>query len=101
MILELAQIRVIAGQNAAFEAAVAEAASVFARAPGCRGLQLLRGLEAPDSYSVLIGWDTLEAHTVDFRSSPLFQEWRALVGPHFAAPPQVSHHAIALPQVSF
>ena len=38
-----------------------------------------------------IFWDTLENHTVDFRGSPAFQDWRALVGPFFAAPPAVEH----------
>ena len=38
-----------------------------------------------------IFWDTLEDHTVGFRQSPLFTEWRAIVGPFFAAPPHVEH----------
>jgi hypothetical protein len=28
---------------------------------------------------------------VGFRESALFTEWRAIVGPFFAAPPQVEH----------
>ncbi|WP_309092237.1 hypothetical protein [Phenylobacterium sp.] len=36
-------------------------------------------------------WDTVEDHTVRFRSSPAFDRWRALAGPHFGGPPQVSH----------
>jgi hypothetical protein len=39
----------------------------------------------------MIYWDTLENHTVDFRESAAFQDWRALVGPFFAAPPAVEH----------
>jgi len=38
-----------------------------------------------------IFWDTLEDHTVGFRGSSLFTEWRAIVGPFFAAPPHVEH----------
>jgi hypothetical protein len=36
-------------------------------------------------------WETLENHTVDFRGSEDFTAWRALVGPYFAAPPEVEH----------
>jgi hypothetical protein len=38
-----------------------------------------------------LGWDTLEDHTVGFRESDLFVQWRALIGPFFANPPQVEH----------
>ena len=36
-------------------------------------------------------WETVENHTVDFRGSPDFQEWRKLVGHCFASPPEVEH----------
>jgi hypothetical protein len=49
----------------------------------------------------MIRWRTLESHTVDFRGSPLFQEWRALVGPHFASPPEVEHCEAAMQLVTF
>ena len=39
----------------------------------------------------MIQWATLENHTVDFRNSPAFLEWRAIAGPYFAAPPAVEH----------
>jgi len=42
----------------------------------------------------MIFWDTLENHTVDFRNSPAFGEWRAIVGPHFAVPPQIEHFTL-------
>ena len=42
-------------------------------------------------YRLVVGWTTLEDHTVHFRGSEAFQSWRALVGEFFAAPPQVEH----------
>jgi quinol monooxygenase YgiN len=101
MILEIAQVDVKPGEEAAFEAAVAEATKVFRRAAGCLGLELQRSIEKPSRYRVMIRWRTLENHTVDFRGSPLFQEWRALVGPHFAAPPEVEHCRTAMAAVNF
>ena len=50
-----------------------------------------RGIESPDRFVLLIQWETLEDHTVAFRGGPLFAEWRAIVGPYFAAPPAVEH----------
>jgi hypothetical protein len=38
-----------------------------------------------------VQWATVENHTVDFRNSTDFLEWRKLVGYCFAAPPEVEH----------
>ena len=92
MILEIADIRIAAGQNAAFEAAIERGlTTVAARAAGYRSHTVSRGIENPERYLLQITWDTLEAHTVGFRNGPLFAEWRAIVGPFFAAPPAVEH----------
>jgi heme-degrading monooxygenase HmoA len=91
MIVEIASIQVKPGHEEQFEAAIEQAVAVFKRAEGCLGLQLQRCIETPDLYHVHIRWRTVEHHTTGFRTSPLFQEWRALVGPHFASPPTVQH----------
>jgi heme-degrading monooxygenase HmoA len=92
MILELADIRIHPGQNAAFDAAIARGLSdVIARAKGCRGYKVNKGIESPQRYVLQIFWDTLENHTVDFRQSDAFTAWRGIVGPFFAAPPVVEH----------
>jgi heme-degrading monooxygenase HmoA len=101
MILEIAQIDVKAGEEAAFEARVKDAVPVLRRADGCLGLELQRSIEKPSRYRVMIRWRTLENHTVNFRGSPLFQEWRALVEPHFASPPEVEHCRTAMAAVNF
>ena len=91
MILEIAQIDVKAGLEAEFEKGVAAAAPLFKRAKGCRGLSLQRSTEKPARYRLMVEWDTLENHTVDFRGSADFQEWRKLVGHCFAEAPYVEH----------
>ena len=92
MILELADIRIQPGQNAAFEAAIAQAATtIIAKAKGFQRFTVNKGIESPERYVLQIVWDTLEDHTVGFRQSALFTQWRALVGPFFAAPPVVEH----------
>jgi heme-degrading monooxygenase HmoA len=92
MILELADIRVHPGQQAAFEAALARGAeSVVAQAQGYLGHTVHRGIESPERFLLQIRWETLEDHTVGFRGSPAFAEWRSIVGPFFACPPVVEH----------
>lgn len=42
---------------------------------------------------LLVRWDSLEAHTVGFRQSPEYQQWRTLLH-HFYDPfPTVLHYA--------
>ena len=91
MITEIAQIDVKPGMEAQFEAAVQEATSIFRRAKGCQGMRLTRSQEKPQRYRLFVTWATLENHTIDFRGSADFQDWRKLVGGCFAAPPDVEH----------
>ena len=92
MILELADIRIAPGKNAEFDAAIVRGIeTVASKTVGFRGYQVHKGIETPERYVLMIFWDTLENHTVDFRQGPLFAQWRAIVGPYFASPPQVEH----------
>ena len=95
MILELADIRIPPGKQAEFDAAIQRGIdTVASKAKGFRGFKVNRGVESPERYILMIYWDTLENHTVDFRGGPLFAQWRAIVGPFFAAPPVVEHFAL-------
>ena len=92
MILELADIRIAPGQNAAFEEAIERGLrTVISHAKGFAGFKVNRGMESPERYILQIFWDTLEDHTVGFRQSDAFAQWRAIVGPFFASPPVVEH----------
>lgn len=96
MILEIADIRIHPGQQAAFEAAVAQGvAEAVSRSPGFHGYKLNRGIESPERYVLTIYWATLENHTVDFRQSERFTQWRGFVGGFFAQPPHVEHFDLA------
>lgn len=91
MFLEVAQIEVKPGSEAAFEEGVSKAGPLFQRAKGCRGMQLQRSVEFPSRYRLIVTWETVDNHMVDFRGSEDFQEWRRLVGDFFATPPAVEH----------
>ena len=92
MILELADIRIHPGQQASFDAAIQRGiADVVSKAKGFEGYKVNKGIESPERYILQIFWATLENHTLDFRKSPAFADWRAIVGPFFAGPPTVEH----------
>ncbi|CAN5128774.1 antibiotic biosynthesis monooxygenase [soil metagenome] len=92
MILELADIRIQPGQQVAFDEAIERGVrTVIANAKGFQGYKVNKGIENPERYLLQIFWETLENHTVDFRESPAYAEWRTIVGPFFAAPPTVEH----------
>lgn len=97
MILEVADIRIVAGQQAAFEQAAHHGIqTVIARSKGFRGYQVRHSIESPDRYLLLLEWDTLEDHTVGFRGSAAYAQWRALVSEFFVVPPFVEHFAATL-----
>jgi heme-degrading monooxygenase HmoA len=91
MFLEIAQIDVKPGMEQEFEAGITKAGPIFRRAKGCRSMELTRSVENPERYRLFVRWQTLENHTVDFRGSADFQEYRQLVGHCFASPPVVEH----------
>jgi len=91
MIMETAYMDIVPGKELEFEAALEQAKKVVAQAKGFNVLHVHRGIERPSTYMLAIGWNTLEDHTVGFRESELFTEWRSIIGPFFAEAPVVEH----------
>jgi heme-degrading monooxygenase HmoA len=92
MILEAAVLNVRSGEEPAFEQAFRAASPLIASTQGYLGHQLQRCLETKGRYLLLVRWETLEAHTVGFRQSPAYQQWKAQLH-HFYEPfPVVEHY---------
>jgi heme-degrading monooxygenase HmoA len=92
VILESAHLDVRPGQEDRFEAAFREAMHIIASMPGFVSLELQRCLEVRSRYLLLVRWHTLEDHTVGFRTSSQYQQWKALLH-HFYDPfPTVEHY---------
>ncbi len=101
MVLEIADIRIRPGEGAAFEEAVVRGVeTVIAHAEGYRGYKVNRGIESPERYVLMLFWETLENHTVDFRESPTYGEWRTIVGGFFAEAPHVEHFELVAKSAS-
>lgn len=100
MILEVALLKVRSGESPAFEQAFEQAQAVIASMPGYLSHQLQRCLETANKYVLLVQWQTLEDHTIGFRQSPQYQEWRRLLH-HFYEPfPTVEHYEPVLANVA-
>lgn len=92
MILEVAVLDVRPGETDAFEAAFRRAQAIIASMPGYRSHQLQRCVERADRYLLLVEWDTLEAHTVGFRGSAEYQQWKELLHRFYDPFPTVEHY---------
>jgi heme-degrading monooxygenase HmoA len=91
MIVEFALLTIQPGREAEFEAIFPAASAVLAGSKGYLAHELRRSIETPNRYALRVEWATLEDHTVGFRGSPAFTQWRGYVGPFFENPPVVEH----------
>jgi heme-degrading monooxygenase HmoA len=92
VVLEVAMLNVRPGSESAFEAAFQRASSIISSMPGFVSHQLQRCIEMPNRYVLLVHWTSLEAHTIGFRGSPEYQDWKRLLH-HFYDPfPIVEHY---------
>jgi len=95
MVLEIADFRILPGQQAAFETAIRLGiAEALSQSPGFIRASVQRGLESPDRYVLLVEWQTLEDHMQGFRNGPLFAVWRGHIGSFFASPPSMEHFQV-------
>src|SRR5262245_11833268 len=91
MVLEVALFEIVPGREDEFIAAYAKARPIVVSTPGCRSVRMTRGEESPSRFVLLVEWDSVQAHVDNFRATERFGQWRALIGPYFAAPPVVEH----------
>lgn len=91
MITEHVLLPVVPGEEDAFEVAFERATALVSAMPGFIDLSLSRCVEEPSTYLLLIGWDSIEAHTEGFRGSPEYAGWRRLLH-HFYEPFPVVQH---------
>ncbi|NEU81761.1 antibiotic biosynthesis monooxygenase [Nostoc sp. UIC 10630] len=91
MILEAVILNVKPGLESDFEVAFKEASKIISSIDGYLSHELHRCIEVERKYLLLVKWETLESHTVGFRSSAEYQEWKKLLH-HFYEPfPTVEH----------
>jgi heme-degrading monooxygenase HmoA len=96
MILEVGFIPVLEDRKAEFEITISAAVEdLLSKSEGYLGFTFHGwGIERPNVYMFSVKWETLEHHTVGFRESDLFTQWRAIIGPFFDGAPLVEHFAV-------
>ncbi|ODG98704.1 antibiotic biosynthesis monooxygenase [Nostoc sp. KVJ20] len=91
MILEAVILNVKSGLEPDFEAAFKKASKIISSMDGYLSHELHKCIEVQGKYLLLVRWETLESHTVGFRNSAEYQEWKKLLH-HFYEPfPTVEH----------
>src|SRR5438270_13752527 len=70
-VVEHAELTIAPGREAEFEQAFSRGEQAIAKSPGYRWSRLIRQVENPGTYLLLVGWQSLEAHMVEFRGSEL------------------------------
>jgi heme-degrading monooxygenase HmoA len=93
LVLEVAVLDVRPGEEIAFESAIRKARSLIAATPGFVAIEVRRCVERSTRYLLLVSWERLEDHTIGFRQSDRYAEWKAMLH-HFYDPfPVVEHYA--------
>ncbi|MFP6807180.1 MAG: antibiotic biosynthesis monooxygenase [Pseudomonadales bacterium] len=92
MILEVAILDVKPDQTKQFETSFDEAQLIISSMKGYVSYRLLRCLENSNRYILLVNWQTLEDHTVGFRESDEYQQWRSLLHDFYDPFPVVEHY---------
>jgi heme-degrading monooxygenase HmoA len=91
MILEAAMLKVKPEEQDRFEEAFRKASQIIASAAGHLSHELHKCVEMNGKYLLLVRWRVLEDHTLGFRRSAAYEEWKRLLH-HFYDPfPRVEY----------
>lgn len=93
MITEVAMLNVIPGKEAEFENDFRIAGQYISAIPGYIKHNLHRCFEQPNKYLLTVEWTTLEDHTIGFRKSSQYLEWKRLLHHYYYPFPTVEHYA--------
>lgn len=96
MILEIATLRIKEGKIEDFQKVLQVAKSVISQSKGFNSIEFQQCIEEPSKFQAFIKWETLEDHTISFRESPLFIEWRAILSPYFSQASFAEHYHLIL-----
>ncbi|CAN5603747.1 hypothetical protein BH24ACT20_BH24ACT20_10090 [soil metagenome] len=90
MVREIAIFRVQGGSEEDFIEAYSGVSDVLEQAEGSHGVTLHRGVENPNTFTLIVEWDSVEAHT-NLTKQPEFEKFGEAVAPYLAGAPDVRH----------
>jgi heme-degrading monooxygenase HmoA len=92
MILEVAALQIIESKIDEFETNFKKAREIISKRKGYIKHELHKSLNNKNNYILLVYWESLQDHTVDFRGSEEYKEWKNLLH-HFYDPfPTVEYY---------
>lgn len=92
MITEIVRYTIDPAEAPHFEAAYRAAAEVLRSSGFCLGCEIIRGVEHPENWIVILRWESVDAHLNGFRKSPSFKTFVALVRPYFESIQEMDHY---------
>ncbi len=92
MITEIAILDVKEGYEISFENTFKEAQKIIASMKGYISHSLQKCLENNSRYLLKVEWQTLEDHTIGFRTSPQYAQWKELLHHYYEPFPTVEHY---------
>lgn len=94
MILEVAILHIIKGEEQNFESDFKIAAQYISSIDGYINHSLKKCMEVESKYILLVNWENLESHTIGFRQSEEYIEWKKLLHHYYEPFPVVEHYAM-------
>jgi heme-degrading monooxygenase HmoA len=92
MILEIAILNVIQGREKQFEEDFKNAGQYISSIKGYVRHSLRKCIEQQNKYILLVEWENLEDHTIGFRESEQYLEWKKLLHNYYDPFPTVEHY---------
>lgn len=94
MVSEVAILDVISDKSKEFEQSFAKAQKIISSMGGYISHELKKCIEKENRYILLVEWQSLEAHTVGFRQSSEYKEWKKLLHRYYDPFPRVEHYEV-------
>lgn len=91
MILEAVMLQVRPGLEEEYERAFRQASPIISSMKGYIKHELQRCMEVKGKYLLLVEWENLEDHTVGFRESAEYIQWKRLLHRFYDPFPAVEH----------
>lgn len=92
MILEVAIMQVKPGQQNNFESSFRKASKIISQMRGYLSHELQKCVEIDNKYILLVRWENIKDHTIGFRQSEQYQEWKSLLHHYYDPFPTVEHY---------
>jgi len=92
MTTEVIRYKVPAGQAPAIEEVYRKTEPILQNSSHCLGYQLLRGVEEPGNWILLLTWDSVEGHEQGFRQEQGFRAFFGFVKPFLSQVQEMKHY---------